>query len=1013
MTTANVNSALTGGTGGSANANGNFVRGADGGMGIFAGNSSGTAGVSVLNINANVTGGAGGGVSNASGGQGGSGGIGIRAYASTVTVAKGVTVSGGAGASASSPFTHGEGGFGIVGYDSHVVLQGDAIVQGGLGGDGTTRASAIVFGGDANTLELQADSSGNVPTLLGGVDFVNTALSTDKLVLGGTYDTTIGATTLAGYAKGFDALAKTGTSTWTLTGDFSASTLNWTIEEGTLSISTDSSLGKDSASVTLNGGTLAVTETASSWREFSLGAKGGTLAIADGKTLVLEGELLGSGALTKAGTGTLTLTEANSSYTGAVTISAGTLALSGSSNLSAASSVTIGKGTLDISGTTSGTTIQDLSSSDSEARVVLGSQTLTVTTANVNTFAGVISGNGGLTVSGTLPSGLILTGDNSYLGTTTVNGALAIGFNTASGSVAGDIVVNAGGNFGFARNDTYTVQNSITAAAGSVVAFAFGTYSYAGSGVISGAVLVQSGELHLIANEFANASSMSLDAGATLSGNGTVANLVVRNGGIVAPGNSPGTIAVNGTAEFKAGSIYRVDVTPTGEHDLLTATGAVTISGGTVQVVTAPGDYASGIRYTIVTAGSVTGTFSSVTDDYAFLDGVLSYDSKNVYVTLTNNAVDFATYARTPNQLGTAMAAQALGSGNSIYDALLLLPENAVPAAFDALSGEAYASVSSVLQQQSIYVRDAVSGRLRQALTAPGVSPLAYGPGPVKAQLAEGYAPTLWAQGYGGWGNTYGNGNAASISNTIGGVLMGADVSVAENARVGLFGGYSRSTFDVDGRSSSGSANNYDLGLYAGAQYGAVALRGGAAYTWHDLSMSRSVVFPGFAESLKGNDTTGTAQVFGEIGYDIEVGAIAFEPFLGLAYVNVSGASLGEEGGAAALSVSTDEMSTFYSTLGVRLATTVEVGGRTLTPYATLGWQHAFGDVTPSSTMQFAGGLTPFTVSGVPVAEDALLVEAGLSYALSANAQIGATYAGQLSGDASQNAFTAQFSLKF
>ncbi|MDQ0305401.1 hypothetical protein J2S75_004457, partial [Ancylobacter polymorphus] len=28
-------------------------------------------------------------------------------------------------------------------------------------------------------------------------------------------------------------------------------------------------------------------------------------------------------------------------------------------------------------------------------------------------------------------------------------------------------------------------------------------------------------------------------------------------------------------------------------------------------------------------------------------------------------------------------------------------------------------------------------------------------------------------------------------------------------------------------------------------------------------------------------------------------------------------------------------------------------------------------------------------------------------------AQIGATYAGQLAGDASQNAFTAQFSLKF
>ncbi|UOK70665.1 autotransporter domain-containing protein [Ancylobacter polymorphus] len=745
-----------------------------------------------------------------------------------------------------------------------------------------------------------------------------------------------------------------------------------------------------------------------------------TLILGGTNNVTIDGTALGSfasgfGSVEKTGTSTWTLTGYNGSYAGSLTISAGTLALSGSSNLSAASSVTIGKGTLDISATTSGTTIKDLSSSDSEARVVLGSQTLSVTTGSQATFAGVISGSGGPTVSGTLPNGLILTGDNTYLGTTTVNGALVIGLNSASGSVAGDIVVNAGGNLGFARNDTYTIQNSITAAAGSTIGFVYGTYSYAGSGVISGAVFVQGGELHLIANEFANASSLTLDSGGTLSGNGTVANLVVKNGGIVAPGNSPGTIAVNGTVELKAGSTYRVDVTPTGAHDLIIASGAATIeSTAMVQLVAEAGRYKPTETYAILTAtGGVTGTFASVEEDYAFLDGALSYDANNVYLTLTSNSASFTDYARTPNQLGTAVAAQALGGGNAVYDALLLLSENAVPAAFDALSGEAYASVSSVLQQQSIYVRDAVSGRLRQALTAPGVSPLAYGPGPVKAQLAEGYAPTLWAQGYGGWGNTYGNGNAASISNTIGGFLMGADVSVAENARAGLFGGYSRSTFDVDGRSSSGSASNYDLGLYAGAQFGAVALRGGAAYTWHDLSMSRSVVFPGFAESLKGNDTTGTAQVFGEIGYDVEVGAIAFEPFLGLAYVNVSGASLGEQGGAAALSVSTDDMSTFYSTLGVRLATTVEVGGRTLTPYATLGWQHAFGDVTPNSTMQFAGGLTPFSVSGVPVAEDALLVEAGLSYALSPTAQIGATYAGQLAGDASQNAFTAQFSLKF
>ncbi|MDQ0346050.1 autotransporter outer membrane beta-barrel domain-containing protein [Ancylobacter vacuolatus] len=419
------------------------------------------------------------------------------------------------------------------------------------------------------------------------------------------------------------------------------------------------------------------------------------------------------------------------------------------------------------------------------------------------------------------------------------------------------------------------------------------------------------------------------------------------------------------------------------------------------------GVYDTNTTYTIITTtGTVSGTFGSVISEYAFLTPTLGYDAQNVFLTLTYNNVDFAGHAATANQAAVAWSAQALGSGSKVYDAVLELSDQNAGRAFDALSGEAYASVGTVIQQQSIYLRDAVSGRLRQSLSAPGAAPLAYRPGPQTAALAEGLAPTLWAQGYGGWGDTSSNGNAANISNTVGGFLMGADVAMAENARAGLFAGYSRSDFDVSGRASSGSINNVDLGLYAGARIGAVALRGGASYTWHELSMSRTVVLPGFWEPSKGSDTTGTAQLFGELGYDMEVGALAFEHLIGLAYVNVSGASLNEQGGAAALAVSTDAMSTFYTTLGVRLATTVDVGGQALTPYATLGWLHAFGDVTPTATMQFSRGATPFTISGVPVAEDALLLEAGLSYALSPTAQIGASYAGQLASGAALNAFT-------
>ncbi len=52
--------------------------------------------------------------------------------------------------------------------------------------------------------------------------------------------------------------------------------------------------------------------------------------------------------------------------------------------------------------------------------------------------------------------------------------------------------------------------------------------------------------------------------------------------------------------------------------------------------------------------------------------------------------------------------------------------------------------------------------------------------------------------------------------------------------------------------------------------------------------------------------------------------------------------------------------------------------GAALTPHLSLGWQHAFGDVSSSANLAFVGGGSAFSVSGVPIARDAALVGAGV-----------------------------------
>ncbi|MBA8902911.1 autotransporter domain-containing protein, partial [Phyllobacterium sp. P30BS-XVII] len=78
----------------------------------------------------------------------------------------------------------------------------------------------------------------------------------------------------------------------------------------------------------------------------------------------------------------------------------------------------------------------------------------------------------------------------------------------------------------------------------------------------------------------------------------------------------------------------------------------------------------------------------------------------------------------------------------------------------------------------------------------------------------------------------------------------------------------------------------------------------------------------------------------------------------------------------------------------------------------TIGWQHAYGDITPNSTLAFATG-NAFSVAGVPIAEDTAMVEAGVDFKLSRNATLGLTYTGQYGSGLTQNAVDAKLGVKF
>ncbi len=513
--------------------------------------------------------------------------------------------------------------------------------------------------------------------------------------------------------------------------------------------------------------------------------------------------------------------------------------------------------------------------------------------------------------------------------------------------------------------------------------------------------------------------------GGTVGGTGTVGFLEPKLGGTVAPGNgsigSIGTLTVTNHYGQSPGSIYQVDLASSGASDRLVVGGvAQFLNGSMLQIVKVDsGPYVAGTRYTVVTAGTnISGTYTVTGDTQisAFLGFAAAYDSNNVSVDVLQNR-SFTAAAQTSNQLNTAAGLGTLPASGSLSSAILNLPNDAAAqVAFDQLSGEVHASIKSVLISDSQFLRDAAFGRLRSASGSPGTA-MAPTVAQAECDTATSCATmdrvTFWTRAFGSWGRWNSDGNAAAVWRDTGGFFMGADVPALEDrARVGLLVGYSRSSFQVSDRNSSGTSDNFHLGFYGGTQWGDLALRLGVAQTWHTLSTSRSIAFPGFADSTKANYTAGTTQVFGELGYGLRMGWASFEPFANVGYVSLRTDGFSETGGAAALSSWGSVANTTFTTLGMRASTDFTLGSVTATAKGSAGWRHAFGNTTSAATFAFAGG-GPFTVLGVPIAQDAAVIEAGFDFRLAPNAMLGISYGGQFGAGTLDQSVRGNLSIKF
>ncbi len=372
---------------------------------------------------------------------------------------------------------------------------------------------------------------------------------------------------------------------------------------------------------------------------------------------------------------------------------------------------------------------------------------------------------------------------------------------------------------------------------------------------------------------------------------------------------------------------------------------------------------------------------------------------------LTGNSSAFA--GTTDVKSGTLAVNGTLGGS-------LTVPDGAPPAVFDNLSGEAHASVTSSLMASGTSVRTLPLAHLRTNLSAglrPGAPTAQVGGTLPTSALPVSAAQPAWAELVGNWQTLDGNGNAAKTTQRTGGLFVGADHPVGNGWRVGGAIGYTDGNIHVDDRESKADVSSYSAALFGGRAFevgaGKLNLLVGTAYTWHNIDTERYANVAGTSQKLTANYGANTTQLFTELGYAMALSERAgIEPFAGLAWSDLRTRGFSESGGSAALSGQRNSDKQTSSTLGLRAQTAFLLGQTVGQLRATLGWRHAFGEVTPQSTMAFDGGQA-FTVAGAPIARNTALAELGADIAISRNATLGLNYSGEYGGGNREHAGSA------
>jgi autotransporter-associated beta strand protein len=556
-----------------------------------------------------------------------------------------------------------------------------------------------------------------------------------------------------------------------------------------------------------------------------------------------------------------------------------------------------------------------------------------------------------------------------------------------------------------------------------LIKYGIGTLTIAGNASYTGPTTVSAGILD-VNGSIASSSLVTVNAGATLAGNGTVGPTSILAGGTLSPGNSVGTLTVAGSLAFASGSLYMVEVQGS-SADRVNASGAATLAG-TIGVVNLGSTFAH--SYTILSAaGGRSGTFDNVASIGlpGFLSASLSYTSTDAILNLNSGIGQIA--GLTVNQSKVAAALDnSFNNGGGTLPALLTLPQSQLPAALNMLSGEGVSGTqetafgaavmfNSIMMDQGAFWRSGDAADVN-GVTFSGEQLLSYATAkkrladnPVFKAMPAPWQPRwrAWLTGFDGTAKLAGDAatGSAALSHNVGGLAGGLDYQWAPDMLLGFALGGSSSNFSVNDRITSGHLEAAHFGGYGVKTWSHFYLAGALSFSTFRNTTSRTIAGVGPTETatgsfgsnlLSGRLEVGSKQVFGRFAVT-PFAAVQFAELWQNGFTETNTVPVGAPG-PLGLSFGASRTSSLPTFLGAQFDTRIALPyGMVLAPYSRLSWVHEFNPTRDVTPVFIALPGAAFTVDGPRAARDAARIDAGAKLAIKPNAWLFGSFDGEFS----------------